>query len=181
MRTPLPDETVPVELVGAAHPSIEFSGRAPLTFEPRPGDGRRVEWTTPAIANVLLADPYNRSGRAPLFRVADDLLHTNIDQQVIEAIHRYAGLVRQILQIDTAEPVEAESEPEEDVDLLGLRDDDPQELISAPAQPQAPDSVEDMDKLELIGFAKEREIPVDARWSRAKILEVIQRQEVVGV
>lgn len=163
MRIPLPDEIVPVELTQGNNPRINFIGRAEMTFPPRDGDGRRIEWTTPEHALQLTSEPYNRAGQPPLFTIAHDLKpqNLNIDQHVIESIRKQASTVAAILAPFLTKPTE---EPEVTWEP---------EVVPEVAIPLA-----DMSKEQLIGFARESEIVVDARWNQAKILDTVQRELV---
>jgi len=112
---------------------------------------------------MLTSEPYNRSGRPPMFRIAEDVRdrNLNIDQSVIEAIRRHASAIAAILA--------------------------PHNVAPPPAAPLSPDDedtpteLEQMDKDDLVQYAEERGIAVDRRWSRTKVFEAIQLHEAVGV
>ena len=166
MRIPLPDEIVPVELTQGNNPRINFIGRAEMTFPPRDGDGRRIEWTTPEHATQLTSEPYNRAGQPPLFTIAHDLKpqNLNIDQHVIESIRKQASTVAAILAPFLVSTPTVQGAPKVSWEP---------EVVPSDAIP-----LEDMSKEQLLGFARESEIVVDARWNQAKILDTVQRELV---
>lgn len=167
-RVPLPDEIVPVELLGPGNPNLQFSGRALMTFPPD-DEGRRIEWTTTDLARTITSEPYNRDGQPPRFRVADDKRpqNLNIDQRVIEVVRRHAKTIAAILvaELDVARGQTPEPAP------AAL-------MVAHPVQEQEHDydgqeepeiDVDSMDKDQLIAYADANGIQVDARWNVSKI------------
>lgn len=173
-RVPLPDEIVPVELLGPGAPNLQFPGRAPLLFPPD-DEGRRIEWTTTDLAKAITSEPYNRDGQPPRFRIADDKRpqNLNIDQRVIEVVRRHAKTIAAILvaELDHARGQEPAPAPAALIKPL-----------VAERAAQEPDctnqkevGVDDMYKEQLVAFAHSKGIQVDARWNVSKIREAIHR------
>ncbi len=159
MRSLQPDETTPIELVGKANPSIDYSGYETLTFEPRPGDGRRVEWVSPKIAKALTRAPY-----VGLFRIADDLRpeNQNSAERVMEVIRANIGEIREMLKEEVvAIPLTAQPSPP-DVTMSHEADDESKFLA--------------MSKEALLKYADAHGVEVDGRWNKEKILATIQRE-----
>lgn len=174
MRRPKHDETEPVEMIeGPNHhnPRFEFPGRDVMTFPPR-SDGRRIEWTTKPIAAQLTGPVYNRAGHEPMFRIAEELRSQNLgmDEKVVEIIRRNREEVRAILFPEGVQDI-LEDHIQGLDPLLPPVDDDAN---------MEPMSLDDMDKQQLLAYARGQRIEVDARWREDKMRERIRQHEQLG-
>lgn len=167
---PIPDESVPVELIGGGTPSIHITGRNPLVF-PENADGRRIEWVTPEVAAQLSRDPYTRAGLPKRFVVAEDLQpqNLNIEQRVIEACRRHTALLAALLAPELAK-IAKETNP----GLVPY-------VVQKPSLREEPQTeFADLDKPGLVEFARTHDVDIDARWNEEKIRSQILLHEKTG-